>query len=761
MDSLPQDASSYVVALLTLLAAGSLLLAWLFRLHRLQTPDHAKATWEFTPGDLGGFSYAGLALSSFFALFLELLMIRWVSAEIPIFAYFKNFVLIACFLGFGLGCYLCRRRVSFTGFAAPLAALVLLMTVPWRGLRGVLIHLPAAIGSFAEVSIWNAPDLPAGWLPKMLLAIAVAIIVIVFALVVFLFLPAGQLVGWYLENAPRGIRGYSVNLLASIAGIVLYTGLCFLDQPPAVWLAGAGVACVALLWKMHRLRWTAAALFLGCSVLASLPPGDGSRVYWSPYQKLQVQAKDDNGERVAYVVNTNGDWHQEIINLSSDFIARHPRYFRDIPTGWNAYDLPFRFAPNPGSVLVLGAGTGNDVAAALRNGAGRVLAIEIDPLILELGQELHFERPYASPRVTAVVDDARSYLQNSGEQFDLILYSLLDSHTSSSHYTSIRLDNYVYTLEALRAAQRRLRPDGLLVLKLFVKTPWLEDRLRSLVEEVFGKNYIEVQGENPLYRRPRSFFLCGSKERLAQALTDPRVAAYVEEHRRPPGGRAVLTTDDWPFFYQQRPMLPATVVVLSAVLIVLAWLFLRRMGTGLRSVAWHFFFLGAGFLLLEAQIITRVALLFGTTWVVNSIVISGLLLFLILANVLVDSGLPVPTEWAYAGLLVTILVSYLVPTERLFFPTVAGRIAAATLVLCLPVFFAGIIFVRSFAAAGFRGEALGSNLLGSLVGGLLESLSLWFGIRALLLLTLALYLVSWAALLGARKPVREPTSFAD
>jgi len=124
LDSLPQDASSYVVALLTLLVAGSLLLAWLFRLH---AAGPVKSRWDFTPGDLGGFSYAGLALSSFFALFLELLMIRWVSAEIPIFAYFKNFVLIACFLGFGLGCYLCRRRVSFTGFAAPLAALVVLM----------------------------------------------------------------------------------------------------------------------------------------------------------------------------------------------------------------------------------------------------------------------------------------------------------------------------------------------------------------------------------------------------------------------------------------------------------------------------------------------------------------------------------------------------------------------------------------------------------------------------------------------------------
>ena len=71
------------------------------------------ARWEFSPQELGGFSHGKLALVSVLGLFLELLMIRWVSSEVRIFAYFKNFVLIACFLGFGLGCYLVRRRISF------------------------------------------------------------------------------------------------------------------------------------------------------------------------------------------------------------------------------------------------------------------------------------------------------------------------------------------------------------------------------------------------------------------------------------------------------------------------------------------------------------------------------------------------------------------------------------------------------------------------------------------------------------------------
>ena len=56
------------------------------------------------------------------------------------------------------------------------------------------------------------------------------------------------------------------------------------------------------------------------------------------------------------------------------------------------------------------------------------------------------------------------------------------------------------------------------------------------------------------------------------------------------------------------------------------------------------------------------------------------------------------------------------------------------------------MFIRSFAREGFRSEALGSNLLGALTGGMLESLSMWTGIRSLLIIAGLLYLASWWAL---------------
>jgi len=730
-----------------------LLNLYLFRFYRpaargarWAAPGPKTERWAFAPLDLGGFSYAQLALVSVLGLFLELLMIRWISAEIPIFAYFKNFVLIACFLGFGLGCYLCRQRVNLLALLYPLGALVLLMKLPWYNLRELIASLAPQLGALSEVQVWGVPSLPLSWASFAGLLTAVAVIVPLFALIAFVFIPIGQLVGWYLENARQGIRGYTVNILGSLAGILLYTFLCFLYQPPAVWLALAGVMLVLFLWRLPRLRGTAAAAFAACAALATINPWAGSTIYWSPYQKLTLSPlRLQTGDTVGYILNTNDSWYQQILDLSPQFVASHPRLFERVNLALNPYNLPYRFYPHPPAVLVLGSGMGNDVAAALRNGADRVVAVEIDPLILDLGRRLHFEKPYASPRVRAVLDDARSYLQNSRDRFDLIVFSLLDSHTTSSHFSNIRIDNYVYTIEALEAAKQLLKPDGIFIVKFQVETPWIAGRLHGLLETVFGRPPVQLQSDYPT-AAPGRFFITGSTERLAQAFADPAWAGYVQAHAGFATQPATLTTDDWPYFYQHEPGLPATVIVISLVLVLVCWLLMRSTGTVGRSIQWHFFFLGAGFLLLEAQIVSKMALLFGTTWVVNSIVISGLLLLIVAANAVVAWRPRLSVPGAYAGIFASLVASYAIPLERFFLPSLWVKALVATGVLCLPVFFAGIVFIRSFAAEGFRGEALGSNLLGALVGGLLESLSMWTGIRSLLVIAALLYLASWVAL---------------
>jgi len=205
---------------------------------------------------------------------------------------------------------------------------------------------------------------------------------------------------------------------------------------------------------------------------------------------------------------------------------------------------------------------------------------------------------------------------------------------------------------------------------------------------------------------------------------------------------AAPTTDDWPYFYQHAPGLPISVILVSiAVLIVFGWFLRQTSGEG-GGVDLHFMFLGAGFMLLEAQIVSKMALLFGTTWVVNAVVVSGLLCLIVAANFVYGVVPRIPLSLPYGGLFLSLALMYAVPLQKLFFESWMLRGVVATLILCTPVFFAGIIFISSFARAGFRGSALGSNLFGSLIGGLLESASLWFGLKSLAVIAALLYVAS-------------------
>jgi hypothetical protein len=348
--------------------------------------------------------------------------------------------------------------------------------------------------------------------------------------------------------------------------------------------------------------------------------------------------------------------------------------------------------------------------------------------------------------VHQVNDDARSYVENTRHQFDLSVFSLLDSHTTSSYYRNIRIDNYVYTTEALTAAKKLLKQNGVIIVKFQVDTPWIAGRLHSLLTQVFGHTQLQLQSDASGYTTGGRFFISGSEQKIEEALSDPAVANYVSQRGAIQMEPARLTTDDWPYFYQKSPGLPLPIILISIVLVLLCVLLLRDMGTPIGTLNWHFFFLGAGFLLLEAQIISKMALLCGTTWLVNSIVIAGLLILILAANAVPSLMSRFSVTYSYVGLFITLLIGYLVPVREIFFVSVPARVAVLMLVLCLPVFFAGTIFIASFARAKFSPTALGSNLLGAMVGGMLESASLWTGIRSLLVLAALLYAASWLTL---------------
>lgn len=730
--------------LFLVVAAGYALAFYLFALCT-EIRQGEKERTSFGSFDLPlEFGYGRLFAVSLLGLFLEMLMIRWLSSEIRIFAYYKNFVLIACYLGFGLGAALCRRRVHPIAMAVPILFFTVLIAAPIPGTHEAITNLTNLIGMTSQAQIWDVA------VPNRLsytaLTFAIVAVAPLFAAIAFMFVPLGQMVGAMLETAPRGPLGYTINVAGSLLGIVLYTLICLLYQPPAIWFLVA-----ALLFTIVFLRNRASLLvFVGSCLLAAtaltLWIPKGSRVYWSPYQKLTLTPVWDNDEVVAYWLNTNDSWYQQILNLSPSFLERHKGLIAGEDPKSNPYDAPYFFMSSPRSVLVLGAGMGNDVAAALRNTKAAITAVEIDPMILELGERLHFEKPYQSERVKIINDDARSYVQNSHDKFDLIVFSLLDSHTTASSFSNIRLDNFVYTQEAIARASELLNPEGLMILKFQVRSPWIEERLNSLLQHAFHRVPFEIALQTD-HGSGGLFFITGSEEamqRLSQNSIFPKLRPA------PTDPHTTLTTDDWPYFYQKERRLPAAILGMGGFLIVFSWYLVRHLlGSSPQETNparnAHFFLLGAGFMLLEAQIVSKMALLFGTTWMVNSIVVSGLLLLIVISNLIFEVWKSYPLALPYVGIVVSAMLSYLIPLRSLMFEHLGARIMISTVLLCLPVLFAGMVFIRSFAESQFSGPALGWNLIGGVLGGMLETVSQATGIRALVLIAIGLYIGSWIA----------------
>jgi len=728
--------SSLLPQLLLLTGATALLLWYWLKSNR---PDVSAARDVI--------SERRFVLASFLSLFLELLLIRWVSSELRIFAYLKNFVLIACFLGFGFGAYLARRRVQML---TPLWGCFALAGITWFSRRqpvSLFVWISEVMGEFEDVTMMGKTVWLSGADHVISLALSCMAVASTFLLLTLIFIPFGQIVGRYLDDAPNTIRAYSLNIGASLLGIWVFTLLALFSTPPWAWFLIGLLLCLGLVG--------AGARKVGLTIVASLltagfllePSSPSEWTVWSPYQKLRLTESRHRDEAVAYELEVNGTWYQRALDLSDGYVATHPDLFAGKRLDYDPYNIPFSFKPRPERVLVVGSGMGNDVAGALRNGAGHVVAVEIDPQILAEGRRLHPEHPYSSPKVEAIVNDARNYFKRADQRFDLIIFGLLDSHTLSSNFANIRLDNYVYTQEAFDEAKRLLRDNGLIVVKFEVQRDWLGKRMQEMLTRVFGRPPLLFRDEEGLGSRA-FVFVAGKAGQIRGALdASPGLARFIEANTITYSpGSLTMTTDDWPFLYHQGRYIPRIYLIFSMLLAATAVVFTRGFLSGGVGRNWHFFFLGAAFLLLEVQIVSRLALFFGTTWIVNSIVISGVLVMILLSNFVAERWGRPSYALFYALLLASICAIYVLPLDRLFLRSELAKGLAVGGLFCLPVFFAGLIFITSFRTAPHKDAAFGANLLGAILGGFLEAVSFITGMRFLLLLAAGLYLLSAAAL---------------
>jgi Spermine/spermidine synthase domain len=694
---------------------------------------------------------AMLFLASFVALYFELAVIRYLSSEIRVFAYLKNLALIASFFGIGMGMILGKPPVALKRFFPLITAAVFLIIAFASPLK--LTHVAFPAGDYVLFGdMPNSQNVPWANLfdamsnpqtgPRVIVFLFLTILeflIVVPAmmyLIMAFFMVLGGIVGQHLAFF-QPLRGYGINLAGSLAGILAFTLLSLLRSPPAVWVL---VGLLVSLPFFVRDRRTMAVFAFVVGALAIAHP----KTYWSPYYRIEVHEivpPEGWHETAAYLVSVNHDYHQEILNLSPDFIRRFPDE-EPYRSGLASYELPYRVVPHPGRVLVVGAGTGNDVAAALRHGAMHVDAVEIDPVIQGLGQKFHPEHPYDSPRVTVHLDDARAYFKKAKQKYGLIVFGYLDSHTLLTSMSSIRLDNYVYTLESFGEAKNLLAKDGTLVLGFSSGKTFLGDRMFATLFKAFGVP-------------PHAYFVGGASNGVVYiettqrsnlaAITDFPDISHEFESRL---SQTTLATDHWPFLYLRSRTIPLSILFVLLLFLYIASGIARRkipLGGQKDPRDFHLFFLGAGFMLLETKGVTELSLLFGSTWVVNSVVISSFLIMGMLANALVAFR-PVSRLWAYCGLFLLLSGAMFLPDSLLNALPAAEKIIAAGTLVGLPVFFSGLIFSRSFQNVAQPERGLGINLVGAVIGGVLENLVMVGGTPILAVLALVLYGLSAVAL---------------
>jgi spermidine synthase len=586
----------------------------------------------------------------------------------------------------------------------------------------------------------------------------------------------GQQLGRSLARMAGRIEAYTVNIVGSIAGILLFT-LCSWLQLGPIWWFGLTLAGLAyFLFPEDRLRGLAlmvvpaAVLFLASSDY-SFRPASGDRQEWSPYYRIDYAA----GPR-SIKVNLIG--HQQMVS-------------RD--TFSPAYALPHLLNRDSGrapfaQVLVIGAGSGNDVSRALQWGAQRVDAVEIDPVIQKLGADDHPDHPYADPRVFVHLTDGRNYLRSTEAQYDLIVYALVDSLVLHSGYSNIRLESFMFTREAFADVKRHLKPGGLFVISNYFRQGWIVARLKDGLADTFGGDPLVLTlpytpAIDPETSEGLTMLLAGETDRIRDAFAKSpayRLAAgqapspatpngFGPEESTEPADRFVRlglarvvdpggvrqATDDWPFLYLREPMIPSLSLRGMAIMGGLALVLFAAMRSKRDQAAVHpgsdpkrMFFLGAGFMLIETKAVVDMALLFGSTWMVNTVVFAGVLVMVLAANLFVSRARPASLVPYYVGLLLALALTVIVPMDAFLGLPRIWQIAGASLLAFAPMLFAGVIFAVSFSRSSAPDRDFGANVAGAMTGGLAENASMLLGFRYLGLLVIAMYALSWV--LGAR-----------
>ena len=526
-----------------------------------------------------------LLLLSFLMLFVELALIRWAGSNVVYLSYFSNFILLGSFLGIGIG--FLRGHASFNSFRYAPVALTMLMAF--------IFIFKVEINRSGSDVLYFGQLTPSGLPTWVTLPVIFAAVATVMAML------AEGVAREFVKFPP--LEAYRLDIGGSILGIAAFAVLSFLWAPSLAW----GLVVAILFLLLRRTGWIVLQVTALAVMLVILGRESTTPFYsWSPY--YQVAVAPVPAGRGTYDIAVNGIPHQSIQSVET-------RRASD-----QSYFLPYeRATSNPfDEVLIVGAGNGSDVAIALAEGAGRVDAVEIDPRIQQLGSLLHPDEPYQDPRVTVHIDDGRAYLERTDQTYDLILFALPDSLTLVQGQSSLRLESYLFTQEAMASAREHLNPGGAFAMYNYYREGWLVERLAATLDAAYG--------------HPPCVDTVGDIGKLAVMTIGLQIngVTCADGAKAPAIATSAPTPahDDYPFVYLQERGIPPFYLLTIGLILAASLVMTRIAGGPFRQMTNYLdlFFMGAAFLLLETKSVVQFALLYGTTWFVNALVFAGVLM---------------------------------------------------------------------------------------------------------------------------------------
>jgi spermidine synthase len=706
-----------------------------------------------------------LFLVGFLVLFLELACIRWFAAYVIFLQFFTNVVLLASFLGMSCGCMAARKRYDWLGqfpalalFTVTAALVMLAIYQGWTGLAVDVGHQSSPQEVFFGTEYRN-PDVAQFAIPIEL------IVAVFFLLISLLFVGLGQALGRAFDAYPNRVVAYTLNIGGSLAGIVAFTGMSLFWAPPAAWFLVVAVG-MAYLLHQHRMLSVKHAIILATLVLMVEAPDvsmamRGEVSQWSPYYAVRHVSSGQ------ITVNTIG--HQTMVPFDRGGSTYSLIHLLQRATGGK----PFQDA------LIIGAGSGNDLDHALHFGVGRVDAVEIDPVIQSIGIRENPDHPYQDPRVVRHLDDGRHFLRTTDQKYDLVVYALVDSLILHSGYSNLRLESFLFTQEAFNDIKRVLKPGGTFITYNFFRQGWIVERVAAMAERTFGCKPVILSlpyEERLTSSSPAGFtiVITGCNRQILQSFDNGRpfwlntippqnldVNGFTVQPTAFPAdqqeqwqkiapttivhdGQALdSASDDWPFLYLQNRLVPSlslrSMVMLGGLGVAMVYFFLPK---GRMRLDNRMFFLGAAFMLLETKAVVQLALLFGSTWLVNSLVFFTVLVLILAANLYVLRHPTGRLTWHYGLLFLLLALGTVVPFDMFIAGGIAWRYVLPCVLALGPMFFAGVIFARSFRDTAFPDQAFGSNIAGAVLGGLSEPFSMLLGFHYLLLLAILFYALS-------------------